>query len=435
MRDLPMDLVTLTVPPQSTATHVYQVTADGSKAPVVEFYDETDHLISRSSRAIQVALPNLRAHPVVPQDMSDGALLPVVVTNRAAQGRALDASLALSLTTPSGVMLWSDSLDLAPLAAGQTVTPTFTVTGSANELGTYRLGYRVDDGRGLARASFVPIPSRLTMAPELDRSTYRIRESGTVSVTLSNSGQFDLNATQAVSSTALGLAGSQPIALPVGDNEIATYAFTLPATLPAGSHRIDATYDVAGQATTQTLYVVVPPAQLVPVLDTTKYAAGDTVAVTLLDRGGVDAPVAAELRLTDRYGVTVASATASETVLAGDQVELTLAIPSGAVSGDYVFTLVGSDTAVDQAFGLHREIAITGVEGGLTVMTDNPAYFADEDITALATLTASGAPIDNGSVDLKICTPVLATNQEPPPSSSLLQSLARGHASIQSCRD
>ncbi|MCB0201902.1 MAG: hypothetical protein KDI03_17685, partial [Anaerolineae bacterium] len=408
---------------QSTATHVYQVTADGSKAPVVEFYDETDHLIGRSSRALQIALPNLRALPVVPQDMSGGALLPVVVTNRATQGQALDATLALSLTTPSGVTLWTDSLDLPPLAAGQTVTPTFTVTGSANELGTFRLGYRVDDGRGLARSSFVPIPSRLTMAPALDRSTYRIRESGTVSVTLSNSGQFALNATLTMSSTDLGLTDSQPIALPVGDSETTTYAFTVPDTLPAGSHRIEATYDVAGDATTQTLYIVVPPAQLVPVLDTTAYAAGDTVAVTLLNRGGVDAPIAAELRLADRYGVTIASSTASDTVLAGDQVDLTLAIPSGAVSGDYVFTLAGTDTAVDQAFGLHRELAITGVEGGLTVMTDLPSYFSDEDITALATLTASGALIDNGSVDLKICTPVLATNQEPPPSSSLLQTL------------
>ena len=56
-----------------------------------------------------------------------------------------------------------------------------------------------------------------------------------------------------------------------------------------------------------------------------------------------------------------------------------------------MFTLTGSDTAVDQAFGLHRDLTVTGVEGGLTVMTDRPAYFADEDITALATLTASGA--------------------------------------------
>ncbi|MEZ4770332.1 MAG: hypothetical protein R2844_18130 [Caldilineales bacterium] len=423
-RDLPLDLVTLTVPPQSTATHVYQVTADGSKAPVVEFYDETDHLISRSSRAIQVALPDLRARPVVQQDMSDGALLPVVVTNRAAQGEALDASLAVSLTTPSGATLWTDSIDLPPLAAGQTVTPTATVAGSANELGTFRLGTRVDDGRGLARTTYAPIPSRLTMAPALDRSTYRIRESGSVSVTLSNSGQFGLDATLTMSSTDLGLTDIVPVALPVGGSETTTYAFNVPDTLPAGSHRIDATYDVGGDATTQTLYVVVPPAQLVPVLDTTAFAAGDTVVVMLLNRGGVDAPITGDLRLTDRYGVTVASATASDTVPAGDQMELTLAIPAGAVSGDYLFTLAGSDTAVDQAFGLHRELTITGVEGGLTVMTDRPSYFSDEDITALATLTASGAPINNGSVDLKICTPVLSSNEEPPPpTSSLLQSL------------
>ena len=408
VRDLPLDLVTLAVPAQSTATHVYSILANGSKAPVAEFYDEANRLIGRASRTIQVALPDLRARPVVPSDMSDGALLPVVLTNKAAQGQALDASLALSLTIPSGATLWTGNLDLPPLAAGQTVTPTFTIAGSDNELGTYRLNTRVDDGRGLARTSFTPIPSRLTVAARLDRSTVRIRESGTMTVTLANTGQFDLSATLTVSSPALGLSGNQPFDLPVGAQEAASYAFTVPDTLPAGSHRIDVSYDVAGQMATQALYVVVPPAQVVPMLDVTSYAAGDTIAVTLLNRGGVDAPFTAELSLADRYGVTVASATPAGTVLAGGELELTLAIPAGAVSGDYVVRLAGNDTAADQAFGLHREVAVTGVEGGLVVRTDLPSYFADQDITALATLTASGAPIVNGTVDLKICTPVLA---------------------------
>ena len=502
---LPSGPITLTVPPRGSSGQAYTLLMDSSKNVGAEFYDESGKLLGRSSANINIAYPELYATPIISPPLSNGAVIPMVVTNRARQGQALVASLMLTLTAPSGATVWASTQALPPIAAGQTITPVFTLDTSALELGTYQLWYRVDDGRGLARASYVPLPSQVVMsatpsrdfshtpdsgvvavtlnntgyfdlaptvelsmtAPsgatvwaltrtvsiaagqimtpvftfdalaaelgtyqlwyrvndsrglitpnhipvvsqmrmtaDLDRRSYRIRESGVVTVTLSNGGYLDLAPTLDLSAPDLGLNSSQPLSLPMDAGQTLAYTFTVPASLPAGSHPIQITSQVGSQIVSHTLTVVVPPSSINATLNVLDYLAGDTISVTLSNPGGVDAPVTTTLRLVDSRGQVIATSAAAPGVLAGGSAWVSLAIPADAVNGAYQLLLNGRNIATDTPFTLYRNLTVSGVAAGLSVWTGQPTYFNDESVQALANVGVASGSLENGNLNLRIC--------------------------------
>ncbi|MCI0399151.1 MAG: hypothetical protein L0322_30040, partial [Chloroflexi bacterium] len=402
---LPAAPVVLTVPPNSTATQVYDIFMDGSKSLSVAFYDEGGELVGRSNMSVNVAYPDLRALPLIPAALGDGSVIPVEVTNQARQGQALAPSLAMTLTTPSGVPVWTETQALPPIAAGETVTPSFTLTGVVEELGTYQLEYRIDDGRNLSRVSSVPLPSRLTLETLFDRASYRIRESGELTLVVHNSGRFDLNPTVTVDGPAVSLADSQVIDLPANGEQSLIYPFAVPDTLPAGSHPVVVGYQVGSQTISRTLSVIVPPAAIRTSLADRSYAAGEVIVVDLDNRGGVDAPLATTLQLVDGRGQMIAENVVSATILAGASGVVTLDIPAGAATGQYQLVVDGEVTPTGLAFGLYETVDVSGVAAGLTVQTGQPAYFSDEAIEAQATLGVTSGALDNGNLNLRICSP------------------------------
>lgn len=397
--------VSVTVPANSTAEYTYTLFMDTSKNPAVGFYDADGDFIGRATTVVGIAYPQLKATPLVPAALGDGSVIPVVVTNNAQQGRALAATLALSLTAPSGAVVWSDSLALPPIAAGQTITPSFTLSSAADELGTYHLNYRVDDGRNLARNSYVPLPSRLALSTSFDRPFYRIRENGVLTLQINNSGQFDLTPQVTVDAPAVGLSSSQSVALPVAGSETLPYNFTVPDTLTAGTHPVVVAYIVGGQEVTRSLAIVVPPAAIRPSLAVDSYTAGDTINVTLNNQGGVDGPLATTLQLIDRQGQIIAEATDTPLVAAGSAETISLVIPAGAAGGEYQLVLDGEITPTQVPFALYETIDVAGVAAGLTVQTGQPTYFNDEDIEAQASLAVTAGSLDNGNLNLRVCSP------------------------------
>lgn len=402
-KDLPTATVTLNVPANSTAQHVYTLFMDGSKAPGVTFYDEANDVIGLANLSIQVAYPNLKATPILPAALANGSTIPVVVTNQAQQGQALAATLAMTLTAPSGATVWTESQPLPTLAAGGVVTPNFTLSLPGLELGTYQLVYRVDDGRNLARTSTVPIPSQLVLDATFDRATYRIRETGTLAVEVQNAGKFDLTATVSVSSPDLGLSNSQPITLPVGSSLSFVHPFTVPASLDNGPHEVIVSYQVGSQTVNRTLLLQIPQSRVLSNMAQTAYMAGDGANIQLSNTGGVDAPLTATLRLVDVYGTAIATDTVSVTVLAGQLSTVTLTIPAGAITGDYYIEMNGRNTDTDVPLKLERHLDITGVSGELTVYTGQPNYFSDEQIDTFTDILMSSSSLTDGELNLRIC--------------------------------
>lgn len=375
-------------------------------------------LAQRSARSL--TLPPLRAEvtPLLPASLTPGAELTVRTTNVGSS--ALPASaLQISLAGPAGETLWSAERVVPPLDRGQAHEQLLTLdVPPIDALGDYVLAYEVFGADQSLGKGKMTLPARLALSTQLDRGAYRVREDGVLTASLQNTGRFDLAPTLLVSSPALGLSDSQLLTLAGGDSATLAFPFAVAASVPAGGHVIDVSYQLGSASRNQPQTVVVPPARVLPSLDVTQAAAGDTINVELANPGGVDAPVQANLALTDRFGSAIAAGVESAVIPAGGSVTLALTIPGGAVSGGYAFSLSGSDTATGQVFGLRREISVDGVGGLLTVLTDAPNYFTDQNVTALATLIPDGAPIVNGSIDLKICTPVLVVEDEPVPTAA-----------------
>jgi hypothetical protein len=252
----------------------------------------------------------------------------------------------------------------------------------------------------------MPLPSALALEASLDRPSHRIRESGSLSLTISNAGQFQLDPQLTVAGSDLGLSDSQPLSLAVGDSQSFVYPFTVDVALEAGSHEVVVGYQVGAQTVTRTLSAVIQPAAIRTTLSDRDYNTGETISVTLTNRGGVDAPLSATMALFDRYGQLIASQSAGQTVLAGQTGTAALTIPAGAASGTYQLVLTGEIDVTGSLFSLYDTVNVNGVASDLTVFTGQPNYFSDEFINAQAEVGVTAGSLDDGNLNLRICAPI-----------------------------
>ncbi|MDY7079502.1 MAG: DNRLRE domain-containing protein [Chloroflexota bacterium] len=348
--DLPAEPVTLTVPPDDYAEHVYTVRMDGSKDVSVHFDADVDIWPNQASAHIGIDYPLLQV--TSPPTLSDGETILLRVTNQGEEA-VLSGAVALTLTAPSGTPVWTAAQALPPLAVGQTVTPTFSLPPLKIEFGTYHLRYRVDDGRGRSRVTDVSLPARAATRLTLDRSSYRVREPLTLTVNVNNSGYFDLEPLLELSAPDAGWSYTQPLTLPAGTEWSGDYTFTLPESLESGSHAVHAALCL-GSAVTQTSSFHVPPADVREwANEGGLYLAGQSLPVTLTNSGGVDAVVAYKLSLKRglwQHGILLKEDLDGTLVSAGGTTVITANIPITLTSGYYYLVLKRQDKSLWSAW-------------------------------------------------------------------------------------
>ncbi len=419
-QDLPTAPVTLTVPPLGRAEHIYNLRIGSSKHLSAVLYDESNRVIDRARAAINVAYPQLRARPIIPPAIANGAALSLVVTNQPRPrqphmhiGSALVGSVALTLTAPSGAAVWTATQALPPLAVGEVVTPTFTLNGLEKileEYGTYRLWYRVDDGR-LSQTTSVPLPARADVRVEFDRSAYRIREPLTLTVQTRNTGRFDLAPGLALVAPELGLSDTLTLTLPAGAAQTLTYTFTVPEALPTGDYSVQAVLSQGGDVVTHTAVWVIPPADIVAGLEPGPYRAGKPLTVTLTNHGGVDAVVTYTLALRG-YGVelSLGQDLSGTLVPAGTTVVVNGVIPQAVLSGRYTLCVNGVYTPGNRPVALSRLMQVSGIGATISAHTDRPTYLTGEEIRVGGGVTATAGAI-SGTLELQINSAEIETNE------------------------
>lgn len=410
-RDLPTDPVTLTVPPGGQDAYAYTVWMDGSKNPTVRFSSVADMRPERCSTLIQVDYPALQAEPVIPAVITDGASIPLRVSNMS-QGAALAGSVALTLTAPSGVPVWTAAETLLPLAAGQTVTPTFALALPPLEHGVYHLWYRVDDGRGLSRATSVPLPARLATHLTSDRASYRIREPMAFTVTLRNAGRFALAPTVTVTVPAVSFTATQSLTLPAGEQAVLPFSLTLPSTLTTGTHDVWVRV-FQGTTISQCTPFVVPESRVEAALEPGLYRAGETLTVTLRNEGGVDTTAAYILGLMGA-GEEIARASGNVPVLAGAGTPITLSIPAQAATGEnYALRADVQDGETGEARRWVWQLPLEGVSATVEARTERPAYLTSETITATGQVSLTSGALLSASLDLEVSGTLLGITVSP----------------------
>ncbi len=398
--DLPATTHTLHVPPYGRAVHTCTLFMDSSKLAslkaTIPGYDDL-----HANLALRLTQPNLELFAQLPPALSDGAPLTVTVYNAAFVSWELGGTVRLTLTAPSGIVLWGETLPVPPLAAGAEFSTTIPLgLPEITEWGLYRLETYIDNHAGLTRLTSLLLPRTLTYALTTRPQPVRVGTPVTLTLTGRNTGWFDLHPGIEMYVPSMGLSSflSQP--LPVGAAFTLPLTFTLPGDFDAGSYLVEVFAD-DGDVWYQQLLFTVPPARLAPALAAGPYLTGQPLLFTLHNTGGVTGTAATTFKLWDERGRLALGSSLLITVAAGSSVSVPITLPLGLRSGDYRFTAYGEELTTHKSFNLQRPVLLSGSQGALALRTSQDIYAEYDMVAAQGTITATEGSLQ-GWVALEI---------------------------------
>ncbi len=405
--NLPADPITHTLAPGATATASFTVTMNVSKRLGAALFDPAGVKLNSSQLALHMAGPRLQASSTLPAPLAAGTPFTVTAVNQprelAPASPSLTSTLFLTLTLPTGnpfadpfaAPLWSDRQPVPPLAQGQSVPLGFTLGDIGPiRLETYRLWTEFQEEGEPPTTGLWYVPARVTFQGQFGQPSYRVRETATFSATLRNTGYFDLAPTITVTVPALGMTLTRSVALPVGVARTIPLTFTLPVTLTASSYPVQVEAEQGGARMAGVFAFHLPPSQFEAKFDPVSAQAGQPLAVTLTNNGGLDSVAAYTLRLGDSSGHIIATATESQAVQAGQSASVGLTVPTGAAAGVYWLSVGVVDQATQRRVSLSHRLAVTGNGAALAVTSDRPSYISGQPILAQGAVTATQGIVD-----------------------------------------
>ncbi|HDQ71900.1 MAG TPA: PKD domain-containing protein, partial [Chloroflexi bacterium] len=354
------------------------------------------------------ALLNVPSSPVVftvgrlAPDGLDSLPVPLILTNTASNRPITEGRLALMLIDPDAHVTsgMTTTFALAPLDS-QALTLSLDLPPLA--FGAHTLVIESGDEYGERRYE-TRLPATLLAQSRLDRDSYRARETAAVDLVLDNAGPFRLPLTVTLAAPALSYTHTQAFTLDPRAADTLAWDIPVPPDVAAGSYPLYVTATLPSGDVWETLAgpLVVPPARLEWTGDVPPAAtAGETLALTLNNPGGVDAHTAVSLRLIDARGLVVAAWTEPVVLQAGAAQAFALDLPVQARSGTY--TLL-AQAALPGAEPVHyrRLVQIDGVTAGLTAATDMERYTLWDTLTAAATIANGPRPLSDAQLQLEI---------------------------------
>lgn len=390
---LPSDPITLTIPANGAAEYGYSLIMDGSKNLKASIFNPSGQSLGEARLAVYVSLPHLQAEPEIPAPLSAGAPITITVSNQPLElspaGPSVNATLFITLTSPSGATLWTEIQPLPVLAQGQSAVLVFTAgDAGAAALGEYRLFYRFyNDGAPAGDGEWI-VPARTTIGGDFDQPAYSIRETLRFTATLANDGFFDLAPQVTIAAPDLGWTTVQTASLSAGAALAIPISFTLPASLSAGVYPIEV---IAAQGIpyTQTFSFNIPQSSVEARLEPGQYQAGQPLTVTLTNAGGVDTVVSYTLQLAASTGAWIAAQPGAVTVSITNQTPISLTIPAGAAAGNYRLRVTVLDQSTQEETQSYFFFNVGGMAAVMDVHPNQEEYLAGETIRAVGTVTAT----------------------------------------------
>ena len=387
-----------------------------------ELYDAAGIMAGTGSVSIGVSVSRITVTPALPASFSAGAN---TVTFHLANNGELPVTAGLfgvTMRDPDGEVVASSSQTFA-LGLGENKTLTFTVPIGAVKFGSYTLSYSQGDETKAAYPIDIAVPNSIAIAPVLDKNSYRVRETVTLTVMVTNTGRFDLAAggsglavTAAVPDAGYAETKTFTTAPAVGSasGSALLYRIAIPETLSAGQHGIKIAVALpSGSTREHVAQLAIPESALSLTPVPTACPAGGTVSPAIANSGGVDTAVLYTLSLYDVKSARIAQKSGTETALAGSSLDLALPIPDGAVDGAYNLVVQFKDLKTGKEEILSNPVTISGMNGALQVRTNKPSLLLSESIESLSGVTSSGAiPIANGNLHLEVVTEAASLQQK-----------------------
>ena len=380
----------------------------GSYKIAALLYDANGMLLGVGSKSIGVATSQISITPLLPAVIAAGANAVSFKLVNTGTLPVTSGVLSVTLKDPEGQLLPVTTQAFSLGLSEEKIFGT-TLTVPPLKFGTYTLVFTQSDETNAGTVTEVALANSVAVTPLFDNASHRIRQTASLSLTLSNTGRFDLSSSQGIAVTVAvpdaGYAETKTLALaPAGGaGSTLLYTFVLPETLTAGQHGTRITLTLpSGSTTTQTAQLTILESALTLAPIATAHTAGGSITPVFSNNGGVDTSVLYKLSLYDAKATLIAEKSNTETVIAGSSLNLGLAIPSGAVEGYYNLVVNYLDLKTGKEGIISNALAISGVKGTLAVQTGKETYLVTENITGLSTTTNTGTPLTEGNLHLQV---------------------------------
>ena len=360
-------------------------------------------VLSSGYRRFTLPVSQIRVTPTLPVSFTAGTNTVSFSLENTGPIDVNSGLLQVTFKDPDGVVLYEGSQSFS-LPAGQSTTVDVSVSIPSLKFGRYTITYIQSDETRQGSSVTTPIINRVTIIPGLDRVSYKVRETATLAVDITNTGVFDIgDATLTVSVPDAGYTDTRDISLQKGQTTELTFAIPIAETLTAGSHDVDITMALASGSTIgyRTGFWVPGSRLVIRYTGPDTLKAGDTVTMDVENTGGVDTDFVGNVRLFSGSD-TVYNDTIKDTIQTGQSKTYSFQIPPQAVNGDYILQVDMKDTTTGKVAYLRKTLSISGLKAGLSVRTDKDIYFTREAITALSSIVNGTYPIDGGLLHLQI---------------------------------
>ncbi len=277
----------------------------GSYTVLAEVYNSNGEMLANVFNKFGVTVSQISIAPMLPAVFSAGDNTVSFTLANTGTLAVSAGTLVTTLKDPDGQVV-SSIFQPFSLGLGQSTTLTRSVTIPPLKFGIYTLSYSESDETKTGVSTDISLPNTLAIVGLFDDNSHRIRQTATLSVTLRNTGRFNLD-TGTTSQVAVPDAPyteskaltSAPVAGSVAGSTL-LYSFAIPETIIPGQHgtRITVTLP-SGSTTVQTaqLAIMESSLSLSPVLSA--YTVGDTIHPVITNSGGVDTQVQYKLSLLD----------------------------------------------------------------------------------------------------------------------------------------
>jgi hypothetical protein len=375
----------------------------GSYAVKAEAWYET-RLFSSAFTRFELPQSQISIAPNLPATFTTGSNTVSFVLNNTGKINVSSGTLDVSLKDPDGGIVYSGSQPFA-LAAGESKALNVSITVPSLKFGNYTLTYSHSDETGTTNPAIIPVSNTATIDLSFDKPSYRIREEANLTVSLMNSGKFNLeNVSVSVSVPDINFTDNRTVSLSINDSLQLTYTIAISESITPGQHNADVTLMLpSGNSILKNSKFVIPEALIkIEYSGERKFTAGDVIYLTVENTGGIDANSLTEIKLTSvTDAFTIYQDFINDIIQAGTSKTYSFQIPFQARSDGYILDAKVSGDRISSAM-LSELIDISGIEAELSVRTDKDIYLSTENINALIQIINQAYGIDDATLHLQI---------------------------------
>ncbi|MGB9700379.1 MAG: hypothetical protein ACPL5I_13465, partial [Thermodesulfobacteriota bacterium] len=317
-------------------------------------------------------------------------------------------NLEVSLKDPHGQEIFSQTSSFA-LKIGESKTINLPITLSMLQFGTYTLSFRqTDETKGSnVLTGNISIPNTVILTAGFAKTYYRVREAAILSAGLENRGKFLWeNADLIVSIPDANYSTSTPINLSAGESRLIQMDLSLPSNLSPGFHDVNVSFNLpGGSSSMQKAQLAIRPSSL-----EARYTgpedvnAGDTLNLTIENKGGIDTSVDMQITLSGN-GEVIFQKSIFDSIQAGSFIDYSVPVSSQATDGSYLLVMDYLDRNTQERKSLWQGLHVSGVKADLLLRSDKDLYFEEESVTALCQIVNKEHALEQGILNLKLIKP------------------------------